>query len=60
MLKSQDAIAPFGEGLIVSRDERRQAMLPVQALQELEHSPSILLVQISGGFISEKDPRRGN
>src|SRR2546427_5390835 len=33
---------------IVRGDERRQLVRAVQPFQQLEHSPSILLVQISG------------
>jgi hypothetical protein len=44
MFKSHDSVASFGQRQIVRRDQRRQAMRAVQPLQQLEHSPSILLV----------------
>jgi hypothetical protein len=53
MFESHDPVAPIGQRLVVRRNQRREAMRPVQPLYQLKHSPSVLLVQISGRFISK-------
>jgi hypothetical protein len=60
MFKPQDAITPRGKRQVVRRDQRRQLVRAMQPLQQLEHSPSILLVQISGRFICQQHARPGD
>src|SRR5882724_10489675 len=65
MFQRQDPITSRGERQVVRRDQRRQLVRAVQSFQQLEHSPSILLVQISGRFICQQhgrpsDERPGN
>jgi hypothetical protein len=55
--KSQYTVTPRSERKVVRGDQRRQPMRAVQTLQQLEHGPSILLVQISGGFIGQQHGR---
>jgi hypothetical protein len=57
MFQSHHAIASCGQRQIVRRDKRRQAMRAMQPFQQLEHSPSIQLVQISGRFICQQHTR---
>jgi len=54
MFKSEYPVAPRSESQIVGRDERRQSVRAVQPFEEFKHSPSILLVQISGRFICQQ------
>jgi len=49
-----------GERQVVRRNQRRQPVRAVQPFQQLEHGPSILLVQISGRFICQQHPRPGD
>jgi hypothetical protein len=44
MFQRQHTITSRGECQIVRRDKRRQTQRAVQSNQQLEHSPSILLV----------------
>jgi hypothetical protein len=65
MLQSNDPVASCCQRKVVRRDQRRQAMRAMQPFQQLEHGPSILLVQISGRFIRQQharpcDERPGN
>jgi hypothetical protein len=60
MFQPENSVTPRGERQIVRRDERRQVMRAVQPFQQLEHSPSILLVQISGRFICQQNARPGD
>jgi len=65
MFQSNHAVTSCCQRQIVRRDERREAMRAMQPFQQLEHGPSILLVQISGGFICQQharpcDERPGN
>ena len=60
MFQSHDTIATCGERQIVRRDQRRQSMGAMQSFKQLEHSPSILLVQIASGLICQQHPRPGD
>src|SRR6266704_1527556 len=60
MLQRQYPVTPRGERQVVRRDQRRQLVRAVQPFQQLEHSPSILLVQIPGRFICQQHPRPGD
>ena len=65
MFQSHHTVAFCSQRQVVRRDERRQAMRAMQPFQQLEHGPSILLVQISGRFIRQQharpsDERPGN
>src|SRR6202171_2780279 len=60
MFQSQYTVATRGERQVVRRDERRQLVRAMQSLQQLEHGPSILLVQVSGRFISQQHGRPGD
>src|SRR6266705_951488 len=65
MFQRQNPVTTRSERQVVRRDERRQLVRAVQPFQQLEHSPSILLVQISGRFICQQharpsDERPGN
>src|SRR5260370_38134969 len=65
MFQRQNPVTTRGERQIVRGDERRQLVRAVQPFQQLEHGPSILLVQISGRFICQQharpcDERPGN
>src|SRR5229473_8067229 len=65
MFQRQNPVTTRSERQVVRGDERRQLVRAVQPFQQLEHSPSILLVQISGRFICQQharpsDERPGN
>src|SRR5215470_9840465 len=60
MFQPQDAVAARSEREVMRRDERRQLVHAMQPLQQLEHGPSILLVQISGRFICQQHGRPGD
>jgi hypothetical protein len=65
MFQSHHPVASRCQRQIVRRDQRRQAMRAMQPFKQLEHGPSILLVQISGRFIRQQharpcDERPGN
>src|SRR5271155_2085048 len=65
MFKSEYPVASRSKSQVVRRDQRRQPLWAVEPFQQLKHSPSILLVQISGGFICQQhgrpsDERPGN
>src|SRR5215469_10562573 len=60
MFQPQDAVAARSEREVMRRDERRQLVHAMQPLQQLEHGPSILLVQISGRFICQQHRRPGD
>jgi hypothetical protein len=57
MFQSNYPVTFRGQRQIVRRDQRRQAKRAMQPLQQLEHGPSILLVQISGRFIRQQHAR---
>jgi hypothetical protein len=57
VFKPQHAVASCRESQIVRRNQRRQLVLAMQPLQQLENGPSILLVQVSGGFICQQHAR---
>src|SRR6266404_3249838 len=57
MLQRKYPVTPRGERQVVRRDQRRQLVRAVQPFQQLEHSPSILLVQISRRFICQQHAR---
>src|SRR5216684_916696 len=57
MFQRQNPVTTRGERQVVRGDERRQLVRAVQPFQQLEHSPSILLVQISGRFICQQHAR---
>src|SRR5215831_2292565 len=57
VFQRQDAVATRGERQIVRHDQRRQFVHAMQPFQQLEHGPSILLVQISGRFICQQHGR---
>jgi len=54
VFQRQDAVATRGERQVVRDDQGRQLVHAVQPFQQLEHGPSILLVQISGRFICQQ------
>src|ERR1700730_1472511 len=60
MFQSQYTVATRGERQVVRRDQRRQLVRAMQPLQQLEHGPSILLVQVSGRFIRQQHGRPGD
>src|SRR6266702_1269238 len=65
MFQRQNPVTTRSERQVVRGDKRRQLVRAVQPFQQLEHSPSILLVQISGRFICQQharpsDERPGN
>src|SRR5260221_5875342 len=65
MFQSHHTVTFCRQRQVVRRDQRRQTMRAMQPLQQLEPSPSILLVQISGRFIRQQhtrpsDERPGN
>src|SRR5260370_8331862 len=60
MLQRQYPVTPRGERQVVRRDQRRQLVRAVKPFQQLEHSPSILLVQIPGRFICQQHRRPGD
>src|ERR1700674_841473 len=57
LFQSQNTIAPRSEHQVGRRQRRGQFVRAVQPLQQLEHGPSILLVQISGRFICQQHAR---
>src|SRR5215469_12200617 len=60
VFQRQDAVTTRGERQIVRHDEGRQFVHTMQPFQQLEHGPSILLVQISGRFICQQHGRPGD
>src|ERR1700732_4465306 len=60
MFQGQYTVATRGERQVVRRDQRRQLVRAMQPLQQLEHGPSILLVQVSGRFIRQQHGRPGD
>src|SRR5437667_5094915 len=60
MFQPQNAVATRGEREVMRRDQRRQLVHAMQPLQQPEHGPSILLVQISGRFVCQQHGRPGD
>ena len=60
MFQPQNAVATRGEREVMRRDQRRQLVHAMQPVQQLEHGPSILLVQISGRFVCQQHRRPGD
>src|SRR5713226_2338048 len=60
VFQRQYPVTPRGERQVVRRDQRRQLVRAVQPFQQLEHGPSIPLVQIPGRFICQQHRRPGD
>jgi hypothetical protein len=57
VFQAQDAIAPGGEPLVVSREHKRERTLDLQFAQQCEYTPSARRVQVPGRLVGQQDLR---